>query len=201
MTDYNKQIVELIDDFSFFENWEDKYQYLIDLGRKVPKMDEKLKVDENKLNITVFLEDSEKFYVEKINIFGHFDTIEEVIRNNLKVDEGDPLNNVLYNKSIDQIRNLGFFNKVDSEVVNGSNENLKIINITVEEQPTGEITMGAGYGSSGSTLGAGIVEKNFLGKGINLNTNFELSEESLKGQFIFSKPNSSNVFSKLSIIP
>ena len=49
MTDYNKQIVELIDDFSFFENWEDKYQYLIDLGKNVPKMDEKLKVDENKL--------------------------------------------------------------------------------------------------------------------------------------------------------
>ena len=49
MTDYNEQIAELIDDFSFFENWEDKYQYLIDLGRNVPKMDEKLKVDENKL--------------------------------------------------------------------------------------------------------------------------------------------------------
>ena len=49
MTDYNEQIAELIDDFSFFENWEDKYQYLIDLGRNVPKMDEKLKVDKNKL--------------------------------------------------------------------------------------------------------------------------------------------------------
>ena len=49
MTDYNEQIEELINDFSFFENWEDKYQYLIDLGRNVPKMDEKLKVDENKL--------------------------------------------------------------------------------------------------------------------------------------------------------
>jgi len=49
LTDYNEQIAELIDDFSFFENWEDKYQYLIDLGRNVPKMDEKLKVDKNKL--------------------------------------------------------------------------------------------------------------------------------------------------------
>ena len=49
MTDYNEQIEELINDFSFFENWEDKYQYLIDLGRNVPKMDEKLKVDKNKL--------------------------------------------------------------------------------------------------------------------------------------------------------
>ena len=49
MTDYNEQIAEVIDGFSFFENWEDKYQYLIDLGRNVPKMDEKLKVDKNKL--------------------------------------------------------------------------------------------------------------------------------------------------------
>ncbi len=146
-------------------------------------------VNTNKINFNFKVKDSKKFYVERVNIFGNFQTEEAVIRNNLKVDEGDPLNNVLYNKSIDQIRNLGFFNKVESEVVDGSNQNLKIINITVEEQPTGEITMGAGYGSSGSTLGAGIVEKNFLGKGINLNTNFELSEESLKGQFIFSKPN------------
>ena len=49
MKEYNDQINELIDDFSFFENWEDKYQYLIDLGRNVPAMSEELKIDENKL--------------------------------------------------------------------------------------------------------------------------------------------------------
>jgi len=49
--------------------------------------------------------------------------------------------------------------------------------------------MGAGYGTSGSTIGAGITEKNFLGKGINLNTNFEITEDSLKGKFVYSKPN------------
>ena len=146
-------------------------------------------VDRDKLNFNFKMEDSKKYYVERINVFGNFQTIEEVIRNNLFVDEGDPLNNVLYNKSIDKIRGLGFFENVKSEVVEGSDPNLKVINITVEEQPTGELSMGAGYGSSGSTIGAGIVEKNFLGKGINLNSNFELTEESLKGQFIFSKPN------------
>ena len=46
---FNKEVNELIEDFSYFESWEDKYQYLIDLGRKVPKMDEKLKIDQNKL--------------------------------------------------------------------------------------------------------------------------------------------------------
>ena len=58
-----------------------------------------------------------------------------------------------------------------SEIIEGSSENLKIVNISVDEQATGEISMGAGYGSSGSTFGAGVTEKNFLGKGINLNTN------------------------------
>ena len=132
------------------------------------------------------MQDSQKSYVERINIFGNFQTVEEVVRNNLIVDEGDPLNEVLYNKSIDKIKALGFFESVNSEIIDGSEPNLKVINITLEEQPTGEIAMGAGYGTSGSTIGAGITEKNFLGKGINLNTNFELSEESLKGQFIFS---------------
>ena len=47
--EYIEEINNLIEDFSFFENWEDKYQYLIDLGRSAPKMDSYLKVDENKL--------------------------------------------------------------------------------------------------------------------------------------------------------
>ena len=45
----SKEINELIEDFSFFESWEDKYQYLIDIGKNVPQIDDKLKIDENKL--------------------------------------------------------------------------------------------------------------------------------------------------------
>ena len=146
-------------------------------------------VDNNKINFNFNIVDSEKFYVEKVNFFGNFNTIEEVLRNKLIVDEGDPLNEVLYNKSIDQIRSLDFFKNVKSKIVDGSSNNLKIINITVEEKPTGQISAGAGYGTSGSTIAAGIQEKNFLGKGINLDSNFEVSEESVKGRFIYSKPN------------
>jgi len=47
--EYIEEINNLIEDFSFFESWEDKYQYLIDLGRNAPKMDNSLKIDENKL--------------------------------------------------------------------------------------------------------------------------------------------------------
>ena len=113
-------------------------------------------VENNKINFDFKIKDSEKYYVERINVFGNYNTIEEVIRNQLIVDEGDPLNEVLFSKSINKLRSLGFFKKVNTEVVNGSNENLKIINISIEEQPTGEISMGAGYGSSGGTIGGGV---------------------------------------------
>jgi outer membrane protein insertion porin family len=152
------------------------------------KVDEEI-IQKNKINFTFNIVDSQKFYVERINILGNFHTIEEVVRNKLIVDEGDPLNSLLYNKSIDNIKSLRIFKKVEGEIKNGTNENLKIIDIIVEEQPTGEIALSAGVGTSGSTIGGGINEKNFLGKGINLTTNLEVSEDAVKGAFIYSKPN------------
>ena len=146
-------------------------------------------IEDNKINFTFNIIDSEKFYVERINILGNFQTIEEVIRNKLIVDEGDPLNSLLYNKSIDSIKSLRIFKKVKGEIKDGAEENLKIIDITVEEQPTGEVSLAAGVGTSGTTIGGGVNEKNFLGKGINLTTNLEISEEGVKGAFIYSKPN------------
>ena len=152
------------------------------------RVEEKI-VDKNKINFNFTVEDSNKYYVERINILGNFQTIEEVIRNRLIVDEGDPYNKLLFNKSIDKLKSSGLFKIVDSKINPGSESSLKIIDLIVEEQPTGEISLGAGVGTGGSTIGGGITEKNFLGKGINLNTNLEISESTVKGQFIYSKPN------------
>jgi outer membrane protein insertion porin family len=146
-------------------------------------------IDQNKINFTFNIKDSKKAYVEKINIKGNNTTIEEVIRNRFIVDEGDPLNTLLYNKSINNIRSLGIFKNVRSEVKDGSDDLNRVLDIIVEEQPTGEISLAAGVGTSGSTLGGGIREKNFLGKGIDLATNLEISEDGIKGQFKYSKPN------------
>ena len=146
-------------------------------------------IQNKKINFTFNIEDSKKFYVERINILGNYTTIEEVIRNKLIVDEGDPLNTLLYNKSLDKIKGLRIFKNVKGKIKEGSNENLKIIDITVEEQPTGEISLSAGVGTNGTTVGGGINERNFLGKGINLTTNLEISEEAIKGKFAYSRPN------------
>ena len=154
-------------------------------------------VDENKLNITVFLEDSEKFYVEKINILGNEYTIEEVIRNQFIVDESDPYNEILFNKSINKIKSRNIFATVESKILDGSNPNLKVINIEVEEKPTGEISLGAGIGTSGGSFGGGIKENNFLGKGIKLDTNITFSENAIKGRFTYEKPNFNNTENSL----
>ncbi len=147
------------------------------------------KIDGDKINFDINISESEKFYIEKININGNYNTLEEVIRNNLIVDEGDPFNEILFNKSVNNIQSLGIFKKVETDVKDGSNKSFKEININVEERPTGEISLTAGFGTTGETIGAGIKENNFLGKGINLNTNLELTSDSIKGQFVYAKPN------------
>ena len=147
------------------------------------------KVKGDKIDFEINVSESEKFYIEKVNINGNFNTLEEVIRNNLIVDEGDPFNEILFNKSINNLQSLGIFKKVESKIQKGSEDAFKVIDLNVEERPTGEISVAAGFGTDGETIGAGLKENNFLGKGVSLNTNFEITAESIKGQFIYAKPN------------
>ena len=146
-------------------------------------------LENNKINFSIFIDEIEKQYVERINITGNNITREDVLRNKLILDEGDAFNKILHAKSINELRALNFFKTVDVEVVEGSTKNSKIINIEVEEKPTGEISAGAGFGTSGSTVGFAIKENNFLGKGVQFSTNIELSDESIRGMFSVANPN------------
>ena len=71
----------------------------------------------------------------------------------MKLDEGDPFNEILLNKSINNLKSLNFFKRCRyKEIIDGKMSKTKIINITVEEKPTGEIMAGAGFGTSGGTI-------------------------------------------------
>ena len=146
----------------------------------------------NKLDIKIDLVETEKFYVERINVFGNSFTLEEVIRNSFIVDEGDPYNEILFNKSVNNIKSKNIFSSVESKISDGSKPGLKVIDLSVVEKPTGEISLGAGFGTGGGTIGGGIKENNFLGKNIKLDTNLTLSENSVKGIFVYTKPNFNN---------
>ncbi len=146
-------------------------------------------VDDNKLNLTFKILESEKFYVERINILGNHITQEAYIRNQLIVDEGDPFNEILNNKSINTLKSKGIFGNVSYSLKEGSKPNQKIVDITVEEKPTGEISAGAGYGTNGSSFSFAVSENNFRGKGIELDASLSLSEDRIKGLFSYTHPN------------
>ena len=147
--------------------------------------------DKNTIDIIVSFDDLDKIYLDRVNILGNFITDEKVIRNLLIVDEGDPYNEVLFNKSIQDIKSQNIFKTVEYSSFSKENRN-KIIDIQVEEKATGEIFAGAGTGTTGSTLSAGIKENNYLGLGIKLDTNLTLTEDTVKGKFSVLNPNYNN---------
>lgn len=149
-------------------------------------------ISSNTINLTFKIEETEKYLVERINILGNNITRENVIRNRLYLDEGDPYNEILRNKSINEIKSLNFFKNVKSEVINGKNDNSKIINISVEEKATGEISAGAGFGTSGELLEFAVRENNYLGKGLSVDTRLTLSTEKISGKFSINDPNFNN---------
>ena len=149
-------------------------------------------VDNNKINLDFFFDESKKLYVNRINILGNSVTREEVIRGQMIVDEGDPFNEILFKKGINQIKSLNFFKDVSYDLKNTSDNQKKDIDIIVEEKPTGEISAGAGVGTTGSTIGGAIKENNYLGKGIGLEASFSLSDEEVKGRFSVNNPNFRN---------
>ena len=153
--------------------------------------DEKI-IKKNKINLSINLKDAEKYYIEKINITGNNITSENVIRNQLLADEGDAFNELLVNKSYNNIRSLRLFQNVKSSVETSDKKMSKIINIDVEEKATGEIFAGAGTGTSGSSLSFGISENNYLGEGIRLGTDLTISDKSITGTFFMNQPNYKN---------
>ena len=139
-----EKILDEIEAIALFENYEFINANVIET------------VADNKVNFIFEVKESEKVFVNKINILGNNITAEEYIRNILIVDEGDPFNKILHNKSVNKLRSKGIFGKVESKIIDTDEVGLKDIELTIEEKPTGEIMAGAGYGSDGSTFSVGI---------------------------------------------
>ena len=178
-----KKILSLIDELNDFTLQNDFIFINADFTEIVKSDD--------KINIVVNFKETEKNYVQRINILGNYITDEKVIRNNLIVDEGDPFNKILFEKSIANIKAKNIFSNVNYEVISEKDQE-KIINLTVEEKATGEIFAGAGTGTTGTSFTAGIKENNYLGLGIKLDPNVTLTDDSIKGKFSVINPNYNN---------
>ena len=209
---FNNLSLSLPDDFdknnffeldSFFQKIKNEPYSINSIQRIIKKLEEitlieeyrsinasiKDEVVDDKINIVFKIDKSADTFVERINIYGNSITRENVIRNRFFLDEGDPYNEILKNKTINEIRSLNFFKTVEVDIEDNPSLNSKIINISVEEKPTGEISALAGVGTSGNTVGFSVRENNFLGKGIGLNSNLTLSTDSIDGLFSVTNPN------------
>ncbi|WP_305987410.1 outer membrane protein assembly factor BamA [Roseibium sp. MMSF_3544] len=122
--------------------------------------------DDNTISLIYYIEEGPRAYIERINVIGNDRTREYVIRREFDIVEGDAFNRALVDKAERRIRNLGFFEKVSVTTQQGSAPDRVIVNVRVEERPTGEISFGVGYSTVDGIIGdISLTEKNFLGRG------------------------------------
>jgi len=146
-------------------------------------------VTNSTFNVTYLVDEGARIYVERINISGNTKTRDAIIRRELDFGEGDPFNRSMLQRGKSKIEGLGFFKVVNFDLQPGSAPDKVVINITVEEQSTGDYGLTAGYDSSSGILGeVSITERNFLGRGQYVRAAVSASESGQSFDFSFTEP-------------
>ena len=118
------------------------------------------------IDILIRIGTAQKNYIERIEVVNNTRTLDSVIRRELEIVEGDSFNQLKIDRSLRKIRGLGYFRNVNVEALPGTAEDTSVLRVDVEEQPTGDFSVGVGYSSiDKGTVTLGINEKNFLGSG------------------------------------
>ncbi len=133
--------------------------------------------DARTIDVTYDIAEGPRVYVERIDVNGNVRTLDTVIRREFALAEGDAFNTSKVKKSEQNLKNLGFFKKVDVTNAQGSAPDKTVITVNVEEQSTGDLTIGTGFSTTEGLLGNfGIHERNLLGRGQDLRLNGTISQ-------------------------
>jgi outer membrane protein insertion porin family len=131
----------------------------------------------------------ERVFVERIDIEGNATTLDQVIRRQFRTVEGDPFNPREIRQSAERIRALGFFSDAQVNAEQGSNPDQVVVNVDVEEQPTGSLSFGLTYSvSDGTGFNIGFSELNFLGRGQALSISLNSGTDNQNSSFSFTEP-------------
>ena len=118
------------------------------------------------LDIAITIDKTRRNFIERIELIDNTRTMDRVIRREFEIVEGDAYNQLKIDRSVRNVRNLGYFRNVKVATLQGSSPEQTITRVTVEEQSTGDFSIGIGYSSlDKSTVSLGISERNFLGSG------------------------------------
>ncbi len=140
-------------------------------------------------NLTYVIKPGPRVYVERVNITGNVRTLDEVVRREFRLSEGDPYNSTKLQRTEQRINNLGFFERVQIKNEPGSAPDKTVVNVDVQEKSTGEINIGAGFSSTDGVLGDfGIRESNLLGRGQELRTRVTMAARRKQVELGFTEP-------------
>ncbi|HVG47027.1 MAG TPA: outer membrane protein assembly factor BamA, partial [Rubellimicrobium sp.] len=141
------------------------------------------------LNLEYALVPGDRIFVERIDIEGNATTLDRVIRAQFNTVEGDPFNPREVREAAERIRALGYFSNADVEAREGSTPDQVVIDVNVEEQPTGSLSFGVNYSSeNGPALIGSFSEENFLGRGQSLDFQLSTGEDNRLLTFSFEEP-------------
>ncbi len=139
--------------------------------------DVKRNAEATTIDLNYVVNEGRRVYVERIDITGNTRTLDKVIRREMRLIEGDAFNTARLRLSQQKIRNLGFFEKVDVDNVPGSAPDRTVVKVNLDEKSTGELQIGGGFSSTEGALGNfSVRERNFLGRGQDLNLVMLLSQ-------------------------
>lgn len=131
----------------------------------------------------------ERIFVERIDIEGNTTTLDQVIRRQFRTVEGDPFNPREIRQAAERIRALGFFADAQVNADQGSAPDQVVVNVDVEEQPTGSLSFGLSYSvASGTGVNVGFTETNFLGRGQRLSLSVSTVADNQNSSFSFTEP-------------
>jgi outer membrane protein insertion porin family len=131
----------------------------------------------------------ERIFVERIDIEGNTTTLDQVIRRQFRSVEGDPFNPREIRQAAERIRALGFFADAQVNADQGSAPDQVVVNVDVEEQPTGSLSFGLSYSvASGTGFNVGFSETNFLGRGQRLSVAVSTASSNQNSSFSFTEP-------------
>lgn len=126
------------------------------------------------VKVDFMISEGKKAYIEQVIIKGNKKTKDKVIRRELVIKEGELFDSEKMQVSREKVYNMGYFKQVDFDVRPGTKDGYMNLIVDVEEQPTGTISLGGGYGStSGFSIFADIKENNFMGNGQTVGVKFE----------------------------
>ncbi|MCW1950865.1 MAG: outer membrane protein assembly factor BamA [Octadecabacter sp.] len=141
------------------------------------------------LDVEFALVNGPRIFVERIDIEGNNTTLDRVIRSRFDIVEGDPFNPRQIRESAQRIRALGFFGNADVDAREGSSPDQVVIDVDVEEGPTGSLSFGGNFSTdNGFSLLAKFNQRNFLGRGQALSFSLQAGEDSSSFSFGFTEP-------------